>query len=104
VENSYVSSGGEQAAEGSLRRKTLLLRPLFGKPQEIEIPEGKGSHGGGDVVLLDDLFGDPVSDRYLRAASHVDGALSILTGIAANRSMATGQAVNVDEVFYVDGR
>jgi predicted dehydrogenase len=103
VENSYVSSGGEQASEGSLKSKTLLLRPLFEKPREIEIPEGKGSHGGGDVVLLDDLFGEPVSDEYLRAASHVDGALSILTGIAANQSIATGQAVNVDDVLRLPG-
>jgi predicted dehydrogenase len=101
VENSYVSSGGDQGAEGSLRRKTLLLRPLFEKPREIEIPEGKGSHGGGDVVLLDDLFGEPVSDQYLRAASHVDGALSILTGIAANKSMETGQAVNVEDILHI---
>jgi predicted dehydrogenase len=101
VENSYVSSGGDQAAEGSLKSKTLLLRPLFEKPREIEIPEGQGSHGGGDVVLLDDLFGEPVSDQYLRAASHVDGALSILTGIAANRSIETGQAVHVDDVFRI---
>ena len=101
VENSYVSSGGEQAAEGSLKRKTLLLRPLFGKPQEIEIPAGKGSHGGGDAVLLDDLFGEPASDKYLRAASHIDGALSVLTGIAANRSIATGQVVNVDDILQI---
>jgi predicted dehydrogenase len=103
VENSYVSSGGDQAAEGSLKSKTLLLRPLFEKPRNIEIPEGTGSHGGGDVVLLDDLFGEPVSDQYLRAASHVDGALSILTGIAANRSIATGQPVDADDILRIPG-
>jgi predicted dehydrogenase len=103
VENSYVSSGGDQAAEGSLRSKSLLLRPHFEKPREIEIPEGTGSHGGGDVVLLDDLFGESVSDKYLRAASHIDGALSILTGIAANKSIATGLPVDVDDILQVSG-
>ncbi|KAI1485032.1 hypothetical protein F5X96DRAFT_691442 [Biscogniauxia mediterranea] len=101
VENSYVNSGGDQAAEGSIERRSLLLRPLFEKPREIEIPAGIGAHGGGDTVLLNDLFGEPVTDEYMRAASHVDGALSILTGIAANKSMATGQVVNVDDVLRI---
>jgi predicted dehydrogenase len=101
VENSYVNSGGEQAAEGSLESRKILLRPLFEKPQEIEIPVSVGAHGGGDSVLLNDLFGEPVSDEYMRAASHVDGALSILTGIAANKSMATGQVVNVDDILAI---
>ncbi|KAI1145968.1 hypothetical protein F4825DRAFT_212635 [Nemania diffusa] len=101
VENSYVNSGGDQAAEGSLERRTLLLRPLFEKPREIEIDDGVGAHGGGDTVLLNDLFGEPVSDEYMRSASHVDGALSILTGIAANKSLATGQVVNVDDILRI---
>ncbi|KAI0096916.1 hypothetical protein GGR51DRAFT_542278 [Nemania sp. FL0031] len=101
VENSYVNSGGDQAAEGSLERRTLLLRPLFEKPREIEIEDGLGAHGGGDTVLLNDLFGKPVSDEFMRSASHIDGALSILTGIAANRSLATGQVVNVDDILKI---
>ncbi|KAK8110801.1 oxidoreductase [Apiospora kogelbergensis] len=101
VENSYVNSGGSQAAEGSIEKTTLLLRPLFDKPREIEIAAGVGAHGGGDTVLLNDLFGVPTTDEYMRAASHIDGALSILTGIAANKSIATGQVVNVDEVLRI---
>lgn len=99
VENSYVNAGGDQALEGSLERRTILLRPLFEKPREIEIGESQGAHGGGDAVLLQDLFGEPVSDEFRRAASHVDGAASILTGIAANRSIATGQVVDVDDIL-----
>ncbi|KAI0474100.1 NAD-binding Rossmann fold oxidoreductase family protein [Xylariaceae sp. FL0804] len=120
VENSYVSGGGgsggdggavgiggerderRRAAEGALERRSLVLRPLFEPPREIEIPDGPGgAHGGGDAVLLEDLFGEPVSDEHMRAASHVDGALSILTGIAANRSIATGQVVNVDDILKI---
>ncbi|KAH8906663.1 NAD-binding Rossmann fold oxidoreductase family protein [Coniochaeta sp. PMI_546] len=99
VENSYVNSGGEQGMEGSLDSKRILLRPLFEKPVEVEIEEGAGGHGGGDPVLLNDIFGTPVEDKYNRAASHFDGALSILTGIAANRSISTGQPVKVDELL-----
>lgn len=101
VENSYVSAGGDQGHEGSLEKRTILLRPLFEKPREIEVGESVGAHGGGDSVLLNDLFGEPVSDEYMRAASHIDGAASILTGIAANRSIQTGQVVNVDDILVL---
>ncbi len=103
VENSYVNSGGDQSLEGSIERRSILLRKLFEPPREIEIETSKGAHGGGDSVMLQDLFGEPVSDEYMRAASHVDGAASILTGIAANRSIATGQVVMVDDILKVPG-
>lgn len=99
VENSYVSAGGSQAEEGSLESRTVTLRRLFEKPVEVDVVDGEGAHGGGDVALLEDLFGSgPVSEDG-RAASHIDGAASIMTGIAANRSIATGQVVRVDDIF-----
>ncbi|KAL6849619.1 hypothetical protein ACO1O0_009161 [Amphichorda felina] len=101
VENSYVSAGGEQAAEGSLESRTVTLRRLFEKPVEVEIEDGAGAHGGGDEVLLRDLFGEQKDTEDGRAASHVDGAASILTGIAANRSIATGEVVNVDDILAI---
>lgn len=101
VENSYVNSGGDQSLEGSIEKRSILLRPLFEPPREIEIETSKGAHGGGDSVLLQDLFGEPVTDEYMRAASHIDGAASILTGIAANKSIATGQVVLVDDILKV---
>lgn len=101
VEREYVNSGGEQAQEGALETRSILLRPLFGKPIEIEIPHAAGGHGGGDPQLLNDLFGEPTEDLFKRAASHVDGALSILTGVAANKSIATGQVVNVGDLLNI---
>lgn len=100
VEQSYVNSGGEQAMEGALESMTILLRPMFGKPVEIEVPAGQGGHGGGDPQLLKDLFGgEAIEDPLNRAATHVDGAWSIATGIAANESMRRGQVVRVDELI-----
>ncbi|MBD2844125.1 Gfo/Idh/MocA family oxidoreductase [Paenibacillus sp. IB182496] len=98
VEQSYVNSGGDKALEGALKGKSIIVYPMFGAPYQVEVEEGKGGHGGGDPVLLNDLFGTPVEDRFKRAANHVDGARSILTGIAANRSIQTGQAVKVDDL------
>jgi hypothetical protein len=71
---------------------------LFGEPYEVPIVESAGGHGGGDPILLNDIFGQPLPDRFNRAASHVDGAMSILTGIAANKSIATGLPVQVKDL------
>ncbi len=99
-EQSYVNAGGEGAGEGSLAEQTVSVHPLWGDPYEVSIQEGEGGHGGGDPVLLEDLFGIPPEDRFHRAASHVDGAMSILTGIAANKSMRTGQPVRIEDLVH----
>ncbi|MFP4145385.1 MAG: Gfo/Idh/MocA family oxidoreductase [Phycisphaeraceae bacterium] len=76
---------------------SILLRPMWGKIIQVEVPQtNEGGHGGGDIRLLNDVFIGGGDDPLGRAAGHVDGAKSILTGIAANRSMATGLPVNVD--------
>jgi predicted dehydrogenase len=98
VESSYVSAAGEKSMEGAARERRITLRPMFEPPRDVELPAAEGGHGGGDPVLLNDLFGRPVPDPFNRAASHLDGALSILTGIAANRSIRTGTPVDVDSL------
>lgn len=98
VEQSYVNSGGEKSDEGALKEQSIKVFPMFAAPYEVEVEEGVGGHGGGDPVLLNDLFGTPVEDPFHRAANHIDGARSILTGIAANRSIQTGLAVQIDEL------
>jgi hypothetical protein len=42
-------------------------------------------------------------DPYKRGSTHVDGAWSILTGIAGNESIATGQTVDVDAMLAKAG-
>jgi len=97
-EQSYINSGGSKEDEGKLEEKSIRVLPMFGEPYEVEVIEGEGGHGGGDPILLQDLFGVPEKDGFNRAASHIDGATSILTGIAGNISLKTGQAVKVDEL------
>ncbi|HEY5465942.1 MAG TPA: Gfo/Idh/MocA family oxidoreductase [Clostridia bacterium] len=96
VEKTYVNAGGNAAMEGAVQHKSITVFPMFGEPYEVAIDEGEGGHGGGDPVLLNDIFGVPVEDRFHRAASHIDGAMSILTGIAANKSIATGLPVDIE--------
>jgi hypothetical protein len=75
---------------------------MHGKPYEVEIPTAEGGHGGGDPVLLNDIFGVPEEDPYHRAAGYIDGVNSILTGIAANKSMASGLPVHIKDLVDLD--
>jgi predicted dehydrogenase len=81
-------------AEGTYLRMFPLREPAY----EIPVRTGEGSHYGGDPLMLDDLFGPPREDPLLRAADERSGAYSILTGVAANRSMLSGAPVNVADL------
>lgn len=65
----------------------------------IDVPRIDEGHGGGDERLLDDLFRRPGDDPLGHAAGVMDGAYSVLTGIAANRSIATGGPVRVADLL-----
>ncbi len=80
--------------------KHIWVYPMFGTPYEVAIPETTGGgHGGGDLVMLEQIFSPtPPEDPFRRAASHIDGAASILMGIAANMSMAEKRSVDVEEI------
>lgn len=98
-ESSYVSGSSPFAGVVDTERTTIRLQPHFGRARDVPIEAGGGSHGGGDARLLQDLFApDPGNDPLGRAADHRSGAWSILTGIAANRSIATGERVHVPDL------
>jgi predicted dehydrogenase len=79
---------------------TTILHRHGEEPKQVEVWSGEGDHGGGDPVMLDELLNPAAStDRYRRRSSHVDGAWSILTGIASNVSIARGQTVRIDELL-----
>jgi len=103
-ESSYINAGNGSLTEGKSSSEQILLMPFFGQPQVIELPRGEGGHGGGDPIMLREIFGEAEGspDPLGRAANHLDGARSILTGIAANVSFATGQPVRVDDLLDLD--
>ncbi len=105
VEVHGVFGGNRDKAEEGEENITTTLHLHGQHPQQIEVWPAKGDHGGGDPVMLSYLF-DPEhteADRYGRASTWKEGAWSILTGIAANKSIATGQTVRVDEMLAEAG-
>lgn len=102
-ENTYIS--GDGAIPGNLEKEnvTITLIKEFEQPQEIEVRTGEGGHGGGDPVLLADIF-DPEApaDPLKRKAGAYEGAYSIMCGIAAYESIDTGKRINVAELLNLD--
>jgi predicted dehydrogenase len=100
VESVYISGDGRE--QGGMIPQGVRIRhyPHFQPAMDIPVWEAKGGHGGGDGLLLDDLFlPNPPPDPYKRAADYRDGALSIMVGVAANKSMRTDRPVLVDRLL-----
>ncbi|MBM7074886.1 Gfo/Idh/MocA family protein [Micromonospora humida] len=89
--------GDEAAAEHG--EATLTLRPFWAPPTRIPV-EGytRQGHGGADVRMTRVIFGGE-PDPLGRAATAHDGALALLTGLAANRSFDTGEPVRVADLL-----
>ncbi|MDP6154442.1 MAG: Gfo/Idh/MocA family oxidoreductase [Phycisphaeraceae bacterium] len=87
-------------AQAANHRQELMVYPMFAVPYGVEPAKGEGGHAGGDTRLLDDLLlPDPSDDPLKTAATHIDGAASILMGVCANESIRTGQPIDVDSVL-----
>jgi predicted dehydrogenase len=101
VEQLYVNGADSDEAQGAIAEGGTHTRivPLRGAPRRVKVWSGTGSHGGGDKVMLDDIFlPQPEKDKYLRAADERAGANSILIGAAANQCFKTGQPVDVQKL------
>ena len=96
-ETSYINAGGSSQEEGAAEGIQLYHFPLHGEPRVVPVAMGEGGHGGGDNRMLADIFGGSNSGGAF-AADFRDGAMSILTGLAANRSFQTGLPVEVADM------
>ncbi|ACQ79051.1 oxidoreductase domain protein [Beutenbergia cavernae DSM 12333] len=78
----------------------LTLQRHWERAEEVEIPMGSGAHGGGDAVLLDDVFRGVGSrpDPLGRSAGLRDGVAAVAVGLAVNASLDAGTAVRVADL------
>jgi predicted dehydrogenase len=76
----------------------LTVQEHWQKPEEVTIVNGSGGHGGGDRLLLDDVFRGAGDDPLGRQAGYADGIRSVLTGVAADRSARTGLPVKLSDL------
>ena len=103
LEHQIVERGGvagANAPQGDIEAEGVRTRiiPLRGAPREITPWSGEGGHGGGDDVMLNEIFGTAGADKYQRASDERSGAYSSLVGAAANISFQSGQSVRIAEL------
>lgn len=101
-ESVYINADG--TVPGALKREGSWVRvyPHFAPAYEEPVWEAVGGHGGGDDLLLEDIFApECVMDMYKRRADQYGGAWSILTGIAANAAIERNAPVNMRDLMPI---
>jgi predicted dehydrogenase len=97
VQENEFASGAEPVPEPG--RARLTVQRHWEPPEAVfDGLLGEG-HGGGDERMLAELLGDAGPDPLGCAADHDAGLQALLTGLAANRSLATGRPVSVGELL-----
>ena len=76
----------------------LILYKNFKRRQYIQVFRGGGGHGGGDNLLLDQVFLPGTPDPLQQCAGVRDGSFSCLVGIAARQSITSGQPVKIADL------
>ncbi|MBE0010606.1 MULTISPECIES: Gfo/Idh/MocA family oxidoreductase [unclassified Arthrobacter] len=87
-ENDQVRRNGER----------LIVQRHWEPATEVTIHNGEGAHGGGDRLLLSDLFNGPGEDPLGRPSGYIDGLSAVAVGIAGNESLATSLPVRIPEL------
>ena len=88
VPESVTRTGGQR----------LTLQRHWQVAEDVPIVEGEGGHGGGDALLLSDVFRGPGDDWLERPSNWVDGVRSIAVGMAGNESLRTGLPVKIADL------
>lgn len=86
-------------AIGHHEMDTIRFYPLFGGVEEYTVQRETREHYGGDDRMLAALFNDQLPDPLGHRAGTRAGALSILIGIAANRSIAEGRPIDLSSLW-----
>lgn len=92
-------------SDSNLEYKPMIIHKLWNNHETIMVGYERKGHGGGDKRLHDKLFKDPDSpDPYKHFAGVRDGAMSILIGIAARKSIESGRPVRIAELTDLEPR
>lgn len=87
----------------TINSDVIRIYPLYGGAVREEVPRVRGGHGGGDQRLRDMLFRPGTPDPLGHSAGSRAGAMSILIGVGANQSIASGQPVIIADLLGDSG-
>jgi len=77
----------------------IVISDNFGESKMVQVPKVRGGHGGGDRRLKDQIFRDEtMPDPLKHVAGSRDGAMAVLIGVAARKSIDEGRPVKIEEL------
>ena len=79
----------------------IVVYKQFGKREYIHVPFGSGGHGGGDTRMKDQIFIPGTEDPLQQCAGIRDGALACLIGIAARKSIYSGNPIKIADLTTI---
>ncbi|WP_422081110.1 Gfo/Idh/MocA family oxidoreductase [Ulvibacterium sp.] len=88
-----------QTNKDEIYYEPIILHKLWKTHETVEVPMEKSGHGGGDKRLHDKIFKTPeTKDEFGRTAGVRDGAMSILIGVGARRSIERGKPIKIADL------
>ena len=95
----------DQSDEKELESKPIIVHRNWKDYETNLVSYDRKGHGGGDERLQDKIFLHPENPDPLRHTAGVrDGAMSILIGIAARKSIESGEPVRIAELTDLEPR
>lgn len=95
----------DQSGEDKTDSEPIVVHKLWSDFETVNVDMERAGHGGGDKRLHEKIFRHPDEpDPFDRAAGIRDGAMSILVGIAARKSIESGQPVRIGSLTTLTPR
>ncbi|MBT8038625.1 MAG: Gfo/Idh/MocA family oxidoreductase [Gammaproteobacteria bacterium] len=92
-------------SQAELQYHEIVTQANFGEFERIKHPFIRRAHWGGDPIMMDEILRGRLANPGLnQASSYRDGAMAVLVGIAARRSIDEGRAVRIDQLTDLEPR
>ncbi|WP_157207683.1 Gfo/Idh/MocA family oxidoreductase [Mariniflexile maritimum] len=93
----------EQNAIEEASSESIIVHKLWKDFETVEVPSERGGHGGGDERLHNKIFRTPnEADPFERAAGSRDGVMSAIIGIAARKSIESGNPIKIADLTDIE--
>ena len=95
----------EQTGKEETEFEPIIIHKLWKDYETVKAPIERSGHGGGDKRLQDKIFlHADAKDPYDRAAGLRDGVMSIMIGVAARKSIESGEPIKISELTTMEPR
>jgi len=92
----------KEREEATNYEEIMVMDNFSEQHEQIKVYQGSGGHGGGDRRLQNQIFRNPdMPDPLNHRAGSRDGVMSIIIGIAARKSIESGEPVRIEDLIPI---